>query len=112
MPGGYEYFQSLPESERRRAYDAIAEELSDMTMKERVFSALETMGPEEVDGYAHNRFHLALKSAIVLMQNQDNGYDVEIEALSAILEQRGCEELDPAVTDGRLTSFISVVIDG
>lgn len=34
------------------------------------------------------------------------------ERLVEVLTQRGCEDLDPAVTDGRLTTFCDIVIDG
>ena len=32
--------------------------------------------------------------------------------LMAVLDQRGCEHLDPAITDGRLTHLIDILVYG
>ena len=35
-----------------------------------------------------------------------------VEVAQSILSQRGCEHLDPAVTDGRLMTFMDIAIYG
>jgi hypothetical protein len=44
---------------------------------------------------------------------KDREYKQEVQnTLQAILDQKGAEHLDPAVTDGKLTTFMDVAILG
>lgn len=59
--------------------------------------------------------HQALTIARDALIETAKGDEAKIEAatmLHMILLQRGCEDLDPAVRDGRLTTFMDVVIFG
>ena len=58
------------------------------------------------------------RSALHLMAGRTDHIETkrEIQAaakrLGEILAQMGCEENDPTVTDGRLTTYIDVLING
>lgn len=47
-----------------------------------------------------------------LIEPDDATEKEAMRVLAMILEQRGCEDFDPAVTDGRLTTLMDVVIYG
>jgi hypothetical protein len=58
----------------------------------------------------------AIEQAITYLDlahgRDDADVNAVIERLEAVLNQRGCEHFDPAVTDGLLTHLCDIVIDG
>lgn len=56
---------------------------------------------------------IAIESAIeALTEKHDPSLDATIAMLTMIRDQLGCEELDPACRDGKLTTFMDIVIFG
>ena len=71
------------------------------------------------DGRASKERHMdtatALEQAITyldLAHGRDNeDVNAVIERLEALLNQKGCEHFDPAVSDGLLTHLADIIID-
>jgi hypothetical protein len=80
--------------------------------------AWEVLGEMLRDDYREYRREAneARSSRVVLQTAREaltaSGHHMEADAISAMLDQRGCEGFDPAVTDGRLTTLMDVIIHG
>lgn len=48
----------------------------------------------------------------LLLEQEEGIYARTLATIEAMIAQRGCEHLDPAVKDGRLTTYCDVVIFG